>query len=216
MLKLLKLTMICALAIEAHAQIEPTIPLGVKPVQIQPVKIQDPMETYRRAQEIRNLQLQNEQLRLQNESIRAGEASARTAPPSLRGGPAEIMAEVTTHGLLNCRALRSSDEGMRQFYVYGAIETLTNFVTDTAKPDKFKELVEKYLPFDLSLNEMTAGVSQLCGQPENSRLPVINVLNVLALKTRGGTPQEVEEALSVDRKLSSMVFDSEKPRAKGK
>ena len=117
MLKLLKLTMICALAIEAHAQIEPTIPLGVKPVQIHPVKIQDPMETYRRAQEIRNLQLQNEQLRLQNESIRAGEASARTAPPSLRGGPAEIMAEVTTHGLLNCRAWRSSDEGMRQFYV---------------------------------------------------------------------------------------------------
>src|SRR5260370_5808361 len=43
MLKLLKITMICALAIEAHAQIEPTIPLGVKPVQIQPVKIQHPM-----------------------------------------------------------------------------------------------------------------------------------------------------------------------------
>jgi hypothetical protein len=101
MLKLLKITMICELAIEAHAQIEPTIPLGVKPVQIQPVQIQHPMETYRRAQEIRNLQLQNEQLRLQNESSRAGEASARTTPPSLRGGPAEIMAEVTTHGLLN-------------------------------------------------------------------------------------------------------------------
>jgi hypothetical protein len=26
-----------------HAQIEPTIPLGVKPVQIQPVKIRDPI-----------------------------------------------------------------------------------------------------------------------------------------------------------------------------
>ena len=84
------------------------------------------------------------------------------------------------------------------------------------EPDQFKELIEKYLPYDLSLNEMTAGVSQLCGQPENARLPVVYVLNVLSLKTRGGTPQEVEDVLSMNRKVSSMVFDSEKPTAKGK
>jgi hypothetical protein len=208
MVKLFKLTIACALVLAAHAQIDPTIPLRGMPVQIQ-----DPMETYRRAQEIRNLQLQNEQIRLQNEAIRAGAANAQPAKPSLRGGPADIMAEVTTHGLLNCRAWKSSDEGMRDFYVYGATETLTNFVIHTAKePDKPQELIEKYLPFELSLNEMTAGVSQLCGQPENSRLPVAYVLEVLALKTRGGTPQEVEEALSMDRKVSSMVFESEKKK----
>jgi hypothetical protein len=204
MLKLFKLMMVCALALTANAQIDPTIPLGGKPVQIQPIKIQDPMETYRRAQEIRNLQLQNEQIRLQNEAIRAGEANARTAPQSLRGSSADILAEVTTHGLLNCRAWKSGDEGMRMFYIYGAIEALTRVVTDTTKePDKARELIETYLPYDLSLNEMTAGVSQLCGQPENSRVPVYYVLNVLALKTRGGSLREVEETLSIVRKVAA-------------
>jgi|ERR1035441_2971589 hypothetical protein len=209
MLILSKLTLICALAAAAQAQIDPTIPLRVKTPQVQ-----DPMETMRRAQEIRNLQLQNEQIRLQNEAtIRARESNARPTPPSLRDSPAEIMAEVTTHGLLNCRAWKSGDEGMRAFYIYGAIETLTSFVADTAKePDKIKELIENYLPYELNLNEMTAGVSQLCGQPENARLPVFNVLKVLSLKTRSGTPREVEETLSIDRKVSSMVFDSEKIR----
>ena len=84
------------------------------------------------------------------------------------------------------------------------------------EPDKFKELIEKYPPYDLSLKEMIVGGSQPCGQPENPRLPVVYVLNVLSFKTRGGTPQEVEDVLSMNRKVSSMVFASEKPTAKGK
>src|SRR4051812_38843542 len=73
MVKLLNLVLLCAMGM--YAQIDPTIPLRGKPVQVQ-----DPMETYRRAQEIRNLQLQNEQIRLQNEALRRGSPESSKAP----------------------------------------------------------------------------------------------------------------------------------------
>ena len=210
MLKLFKVTIIFALAVAAHAQIDPTIPLrGKTPV------VQDPMETYRRAQEIRNLQLQNEQIRLQNEAmIRARETTQTPSPVSAPIRPSLLGAdfrEIRTHGVLNCRAWKGSSEPVRTVYIVAGIEMLSSVVTDLAKePDKLKGLFEKYLPYGLSVDETTVGTNQLCGLPENAALPILSVLKVLSLKTRGGKPQEIEEALALDRKVASTVMDSEK------
>jgi hypothetical protein len=203
---MLKLTMLLSMALAAHAQIDPTIPLRVKPVQIQ-----DPMEAYRRAQEIRSLQLQNEQIRLQNEEIiRARNAAQQPipAPPAssdkLQQQNPSGTGDLTTHGMLNCRAWKGSGDALRIVYVTAGMEMLLRVLMDTERDQEaVKASFGKYMPYDLKVEEMRDGTTQICAQPENAMIPVVDALKLLSLKTRGSSPSELEEALATSRKASS-------------
>ena len=99
--------------------------------------------------------------------------------------------------------------------MYGAILAFSSKKKFSRKKKKVAyRLKEEYRVSNCANQSRLAGISPNIGSYLNVTL--VNVLSVLSLKARGGTPQEVEEALSVDRKLSSMVFDSEKPATKGK
>jgi hypothetical protein len=66
-----------------------------------------------------------------------------------------------------------------------------------------KELIEKYSPYDLSLNEMTACVSQPCGQPENARLPSTRSLTskIALIRRTGAGRHDADVEASADPQL---------------
>ena len=181
MLKLFKLTLICALALAAHAQIDPTIPLRVKTPQIQ-----DPMETYRRAEEIRNLQLRNqqiqEQIRLQDEANRRAREAAPPTPqaPTLR--PA--MSTDRTLGILNGRFWQSASETARLYYLVGFNDATAALAKD--------DLRERVSAGSATFAEKMKFVDGFYADPANAAIPVLDALIVFTAKLNGFLPDSLE------------------------
>ncbi len=153
------------------AQTDPSIPLQIRMPDVQ-MPMRNPIEMRSKVEEIRALQLQNEQIRLQNEATRASQAAPAlpSFPPPvapLSPSTSTDLGEMKTHGLLNCRAWKGSSEGLRTVYIAAGIEMLSEVVSDAVKDeDKRRQLMDNYMPYDLSLDEMATGTSQLCNQPE--------------------------------------------------
>jgi hypothetical protein len=185
---LFRLLLISALVVAAHAQIDPTIPLRVKPVQIP-----DQTEAYRRTQEIRNIQLQNEQIRLQNEAIiKARNAEQQRPAPTPPTAPASTEQPEKTLGILNGRFWLSANETARLYYLIGL-----NNATAALGKDGVREL---FLAWPATFAEMIKFVDGFYADPANGVIPVLDAIGIFTAKLHGSLPDELEARAAAFRR----------------
>lgn len=173
---------------------------------ITPPKYSDPLDTARKMQEIRNIQLQNARIKQEIEQRAAEQQAAaqKPGPPAPSSGPGEI----STGGLLNCRAWNWMPDLPRSAYISGAIEVISISAADAfpKDADAMAQMIRKAVPYELTREETQKSVTQICSDPASAILPLVNVLGIASFKANGGTPQQVEESLADARRSWNAVL----------
>ena len=188
--------------------IDPTIPLQVSPVQMP-----DLMETYRKALEIRNLQLQQQNQQVPRPAAAPtstwGPASSdpfpRTEPPSLRtpaeranlarqspaDDPAHGEGNLKTDGLYNGRAWLGMHATERVVFITGAREALA------ASP----AIIPLYFPKNLNAGEFSSALDSFYGDAESVPIPIIYAMGLVTLRANGAPPSVFAEMLASTKRM---------------
>jgi len=196
-MKVLSLALL--LTVLAPAQIDPTIPLRYRPPQIA-----DPLETMRRVQEIRNMQIEAQRqaleadpLRMENEARakqlaqsddrnQAHEAERQRIERRLevarQGAPATSPpSEAKSAGLYNGRWWKFLEGPYKILW----LDTYANGVIYATGVTGDADKVKLLLPFGLTFAEASKALDAFYDVPENGAIPIASALQIVTMKSFG-------------------------------
>jgi len=167
--------------------IDPSIPL-----QFRSPQTTNFLDTLLQVQQLRLLQ---QQKALQEQQLRQMKAEQSEPPTAVNSEP------IVTSDLLNCRAWRGMSEATQLTYVFGSREA--SIVTSLEIAPSAD--LGKYSPMNMSVKGIQAAITQICGEPENSGMPLPFVVRLVAMKDHGDSAEEIHAKADFYRKITENI-----------
>jgi len=145
--------------------------------------LQMPLDAARQAEQLRQLQLQNEQLRLRNEQL------SRQDRPGIPAGFNDVS--MYSFSKLNGLAWLRMDATTRLIYLHGLSEGMTAITLAATVSDhpvgtpSNPDLGLRYFPAKANTPEITAALDRFYQDPANSLITVLTALRIAAMKFNG-------------------------------
>jgi hypothetical protein len=164
---------------------------------VRPPQIDDPIDLAIRAEQLRQLRLQNQQMQQQ----RTNATPAPSVAPAPTPSQATARIKPTTFGKLNGQPWKALTTSEKTLFVAGMENAL---LTETEQPTWDKYMARHDVDYTASL---ISRLDKFYNDPLNLRIPIIDAARIVTMLPNGATIEAFEDELYVMRQVAA----AEKP-----
>jgi hypothetical protein len=187
------------------SDLDPSIPLSVKPPQID-----NSIDIAIQAEKLRQLRLQNQITQEQLDATqKQDEPAVPTIPPPPFVRPAPPTVDSTleswkTKGDWNGRFWRSFDEEGKGAFLFGYTQAANHVLEMSAGSfEKYQDSLPLFLPPGLTVQEILTSLDTFYETPENRQIAIIGAISVVSQRARGLSEETVQKYINKLRAAAS-------------